>query len=72
MPKKESKGWISVADELPEENGTYIVRWEDGEISQGLFIPGNPFYNIAGIFFGESDERRVTHWQPYPCNPGVL
>ena len=72
MPNKESKGWISVKDELPDENGTYIIRWEDGEIGQGLFLDASSDGNVPGAWFGESESCRVTHWQPYPCNPGVL
>ena len=70
MPKKDIKGWISTADRLPEENGMYIVRWEDGEISQGLYLGG--YVGDIGAFFGESESRIVTHWQSYPCNPEVL
>ena len=72
MPKKESKGWISVQDELPESCGHYIVCWNDGEIGQGLFFPGSESCNIKPRWACESESRRVTHWQPYPCNPGVL
>ena len=72
MPKKESKGWISVKDELPEKLGHYIVLWDDGEVGQGLFFPGSKSGNIKPRWACESESKCVTHWQPYPCNPGVL
>ena len=70
MSKKESKGWISVADELPEEDGAYLVLREDGDIGQGFFLPGNS--EVPGHFMHDSETNTITHWQPYPLNPGVL
>ncbi|MBR2388081.1 MAG: DUF551 domain-containing protein [Clostridia bacterium] len=74
MPKKQSKGWISVQDELPEDQGHYIVLWDDGEIGQGVFFPGTTHTGgyLMPRWLGESESRSVTHWQPYPLNPGVL
>ena len=74
MPKKESKGWISVNDELPEEQGHYLVLWDDGELGQGLFFPGtiqNGGY-LKPRWACESESHSVTHWQSFPCNPEVL
>ena len=68
---KSNSEWISVNEELPEKTGHCLVRWDDGEIAQGLFIAGNKAENISSIFFGEGEGRVVTHWQPYPLNSEV-
>ena len=38
MPKKESKGWISVDEDLPEEEGNYLVSMEDGDVCEAYFV----------------------------------
>ena len=70
MPKKESKGWISVNDELPEEEGNYLVSMEDGDVCEAYFVEG--IVGRFGHWLYESEYNRVTHWQTHPCNQEVF
>lgn len=57
--------WISVEDELPKENGRYLV-FNGITKDQEIFVYSN------GIWWYNADRRPngiVTHWMPLPQAP---
>ena len=66
--------WISVEDELPKEDGKYLVHY----LNRVFFSDGRPQKNIlttatfyTGVFLvdGYGEEPAVTHWMPLPDPP---
>lgn len=55
--------WVSVADAVPGETGSYIVCTDRGAVCTARF------YAEGGIFAGVAG-RHVTHWMPLPEPPG--
>ena len=61
--------WVSVEDELPQENGRYLTankRWDDKINVFDLWFDGGFWY-----VDGEDDvfDFEVTHWMPMPQPP---
>lgn len=54
-------GWLSVKDQLPPEDGAYIVCTETGAVCT------SHYYKSHQHFSGRN--RRVTHWRPMPEPP---
>jgi hypothetical protein len=50
--------WISVKDELPEEDGMYLCAFDDGTIETFEFdcLDDNEYWGVELI--------SVTHWMP--------
>lgn len=63
--------WMSVEDQLPKENGEYlVVEVGDTEASAADFCDG--IWKTVRCFGQESEERElhsVTHWLPMPNGP---
>lgn len=66
MDGKESKGWISVTNRLPE-NGDYILMSDGRQIAMGWmnqsrkeFIQVNTWADLT---------ESITHWMPLPELP---
>lgn len=61
--------WISVNDEMPEEEGLYLTFWNDGVIEAyvcELFsIPNKD----NEMHFSAVGGTNVTHWMPLPDAP---
>ena len=60
--------WIKVDDRLPEYEGMYLCRFEDGDIET--------FYYFWGDEDGDGDSGHwgmcncpITHWMPLPEPP---
>jgi hypothetical protein len=69
-----SDNWISVEDEMPEEEGVYLCHWDDGVIeTYDCEIDGNYWDVPVSIFKSVANSKggisRVTHWQPLPSPP---
>lgn len=54
--------WISVADALPKEGGTYLVATDNGAVCTTHFYK-------SGHFGGGSVGNHVTHWMALPAPP---
>ena len=67
--------WIPVADRLPGEDGTYIVRTTSGAVTTGrfyaemIFEPTHYRDTVYVRVAGWSRNRNVTHWMPLPEPP---
>lgn len=60
--------WISVADRLPEESGTYIVVASDGHAKRVTFVKWqkrNKHWELTGA----RSYWKITHWMPLPEAP---
>lgn len=57
--------WISVRDELPKEEGKYIVCTEKGSVYCTRFYKGG---GCEGIFKTDVNTH-ITHWMPMPPPP---
>lgn len=55
--------WISVKDELPNVEGYYKVKFEDGTEDEKPFRI-RPSRNIHGFM----TENKVSHWRALPKN----
>ena len=64
---KTDNGWISVKDELPKTNGTYLVY--DGEnVYSAEYEKGRTVSEWTDDYEGYCDIE-VTHWMPLPKAP---
>lgn len=60
--------WISVEDELPEDDGPVIAAWhEDGE----SYVAESVYYVNGETFCVRGEFPEVTHWRPLPDGPVV-
>lgn len=59
MSKRIAEGWISVEDELPEEDQTCWYYFEVTGVSFGKYLGNNCFGGHRGFLCGD-----VTHWRP--------
>lgn len=82
---KGGDGWISVAERLPTESGTYLVnvhqendyRSSDCVLEawywadKPLFCPDSVGWHMLNEFYPYSDTMRddITHWMPWPEPP---
>lgn len=55
--------WISIEDELPAEDGTYLICLEDGYVATAYFEDGE--------FDLWADATDVAYWMPLPKAPEV-
>ncbi len=64
--------WISVSDELPKDNGYYLVNTFD-EFEKENFVEKFEYHNKKWYewddYNGTDIEKFVTHWQPLPQPP---
>jgi hypothetical protein len=64
-------GWRDVREELPKEDGRYIVYDSQGQIvTEMCFITGD--YDNSGWYvsaYHKEDAGQVTHWMPLPAPP---
>lgn len=70
LPQKETSGWISVKDRLPEEETEYLCWF--GDYPMGAFVMVCRWNKIRGAFWCYSDNAKwafVTHWMPLPEPP---
>ena len=59
--------WIKVSERLPEQIGSYLAFYRDGE---GFKCMAWGFYNSNGEWIGDDTKLlNVTHWQPLPSAP---
>ena len=59
--------WIKVSDQLPTENGTYLVVGKSKTPHTAHFYKDRTIY---GKFFpAHFSNRYVTHWMPLPQPP---
>lgn len=65
MQRYAENPWISVKDELPKEEGKYIVCTERGSVYCTRFYKGG---GCEGIFKTDINTH-VTHWMPLPEAP---
>lgn len=65
MKRYTEKQWISVRDELPKEEGKYIVCTEKGSVYCTRFSKG---CGCEGIFKTDMNTH-ITHWMPLPEPP---
>jgi len=58
--------WISVENQLPEKNGSYIVTTD--KVDQDGELLGNvkEMMFSDGVFWTGAWDGEVTHWQPMP------
>ena len=56
--------WISVSDELPEEEDMYLCHFTDGTIETSLFGPEDEIIHPWEVY-----HLLVTHWMPLPNPP---
>ena len=66
--------WISVDDELPEEEGWYLVyttpNREHKSINKAMFCKGYAWGNFESYWRGAGGHwANVTHWMPLPEPP---
>jgi hypothetical protein len=69
--------WISVDDELPEDDLLKVVRYKETHYGKHLGIALSRYYypsNNPGrkywcFEFGSSQPTKVTHWMPLPPPP---
>lgn len=68
LREKQTGGWISVKDRLPEQTGKYLATYKihNGSLKVGIAWfqswEGESFWNDCAF-------ERVTHWQPLPELP---
>lgn len=59
--------WIPVSERLPEENGSYIIHWEDRYIGErathGFFRKGEWFNSGINV------TDKIISWMPLPPAP---
>ena len=57
--------WISVDDEMPEKEGSYLTYWDDGTIEA---FDCSTDHN-GETYFIIICSTRITHWMPLPDAP---
>ena len=72
------KGWISVKDRLPENDGKYMV-WYRGELDICEFDAESQTFGYTYddydemyshlVYWDDSMDKKVTHWMPLPEPP---
>lgn len=72
------KGWISVKDKLPKEDGKYMV-WYRGELDICEFDAESQTFGYTYddydemyshlVYWDDSMDKKVTHWMPLPEPP---
>lgn len=65
MKRYTESPWISVEDELPKEEGKYIVCTERGSVYCTRFYKGGGCERI----FKTDVNTHITHWMPMPLPP---
>ena len=55
----ENPAWVSVYDDLPKEEGTYLFHFDDGTDRVEAYYPNLTL------------SKQVTHWMPRPAAPKV-
>ena len=65
MKRYAENPWISVRDELPKEEGKYIVCTERGSVYCTRFYKGG---GCEGIFKTDTNTH-ITYWMPLPEPP---
>jgi hypothetical protein len=60
-----STAWISVDDELPDDDETVLVWTSDGEPWTG-YHEARVWYYVSG---NKISADQVTHWMPFPAGP---
>lgn len=67
---KKQSPWISVEEQLPEENtGVFFtVEWKDSHKGYftGLYYGNGQWESDHRIFLSDSPLARITHWMPIP------
>lgn len=62
--------WISVKDNLPEENVYVMTCDEDNYVQPGLILFGTwREYDYDDYYGHEELITEVTHWMPFPDPP---
>lgn len=68
--QKKQTPWISVKEQLPEENtGVFFtVEWKDSHKGYftGLYYGNGQWESDHRIFLPNSPLSRITHWMPIP------
>ena len=68
--KEKQSPWISVEEQLPEENtGVFFtVEWKDSHKGYftGLYYGNGQWESDHRIFLPNSPLARITHWMPIP------
>lgn len=68
--QKKQSPWISVEEQLPEENtGVFFtVEWKDSHKGYfvGLYYGNGQWESDHRIFLPDSPLARITHWMPIP------
>lgn len=68
--KEKQSPWISVKEQLPEENtGVFFtVEWKDSHKGYftGLYYGNGQWESDHRIFLPNSPLARITHWMPIP------
>ena len=56
--------WISVNDNLPDDDVCVLIAMDDGEVWTG-YMDGDEWRYVSG----DSMESKVTHWMHVPKHP---
>lgn len=70
LPQKETSGWISVKNRMPEKEGQYLCWFGENTVCKGAAIAT---YLKEWKAFGSLESRKIypniTHWMPLPEPP---
>ena len=61
---KFAQQWISVDDELPEDNGSVLVKNKHDRKSIGFYIHHYKDWAVATYNSESADFGKITHWRP--------
>ena len=65
LGQEREKGWVSVTDDLPDDDTLVLIALNDDDVWTGFRDAGIWRYVDAMPI----DAERVTHWQPMPQPP---
>jgi hypothetical protein len=60
--------WISVKDEMPSKEGTYLCHFDDGVIETFNYSFDDDVWGVVD-YWNVITSSYVTHWMPMPRPP---
>lgn len=62
-------GWISVADEMPEDGKCVLIFSEVGGVAEGAYFSASKYFEQ---WRWSIVQKNVTHWKPLPAGPTII